>query len=83
VDNIDDKLDNIHKVLLKLKRSATLLPLDMVRQELPPKPEIFHGRDALVEEIAELLVKEENSRVCILGPGGTGKTSVSLAVAEL
>jgi len=27
-------------------------------------------------------MKEETSRVCILGPGGMGKTSVSLAVVE-
>ena len=50
---------------------------------MPLKPEIFHGRDDLVEEIAQLLVREETSRVCILGPGGMGKTSVSLAVVEL
>ncbi|KAF8900850.1 hypothetical protein CPB84DRAFT_1962249 [Gymnopilus junonius] len=49
---------------------------------MPLKPEVFYGRDALVEEIAQLLMKEETSRVCILGPGGMGKTSVSLAVVE-
>ena len=53
------------------------------RQEMPLKPEIFHGRDDLVEDIAQLLLREETSRVCILGPGGMGKTSVSLAVVEL
>ena len=50
---------------------------------MPLKPEIFHGRDDLVEGIAQLLLREETSRVCILGPGGMGKTSVSLAVVEL
>ena len=50
---------------------------------MPLKPEIFHGRDDLVEGIAQLLLQEETSRVCILGPGGMGKTSVSLAVVEL
>ncbi|KAF8896888.1 hypothetical protein CPB84DRAFT_1815882 [Gymnopilus junonius] len=49
---------------------------------MPLKPEVYYGRDALVEEIAHSLVKEETSRVCILGPGGMGKTSVSLAVVE-
>ena len=53
------------------------------RQEMPLKPENFHGRDDLVEDIAQLLLREETSRVCILGPGGMGKTSVSLAVVEL
>jgi hypothetical protein len=36
----------------------------------------------LIEEITQLLMKEETSRVCILGPGGMGKTSVSLGVIE-
>ena len=50
---------------------------------MPLKPEIFHGRDHFVEDIAQLLLHEETSRICILGPGGMGKTSVSLAVVEL
>jgi hypothetical protein len=49
---------------------------------MPLKPEIFHGRETLVQDIAQLLIKEESSRVCILGSGGMGKTSVSLAVVE-
>jgi tetratricopeptide (TPR) repeat protein len=54
----------------------------VVRQDMPLKPEIFHGRDHFVENIAQSLLQEETSRICILGPGGMGKTSVSLAVAE-
>ena len=50
---------------------------------MPLKPEIFHGRDDFVEAIAQLLLQAETSRICILGPGGMGKTSVSLAVVEL
>ena len=49
---------------------------------MPLKPEVFYGRDALVGEIVSLLVSEDTSHVCILGPGGMGKTSVSLAVVE-
>ena len=55
----------------------------VVRQEMPLKPEIFHGRGDFVEDIARSLLQEETSRICILGPGGMGKTSVSLAVVEL
>ncbi|EDR10070.1 uncharacterized protein LACBIDRAFT_325656 [Laccaria bicolor S238N-H82] len=54
----------------------------VVQQQMPLKPEIFHGREILVQDIARLLIKEESSRVCILGAGGMGKTSVSLAVVE-
>jgi tetratricopeptide (TPR) repeat protein len=50
---------------------------------MPLKPEIFHGRGDFVEDIARSLLQEETSRICILGPGGMGKTSVSLAVVEL
>ncbi|KDR71128.1 hypothetical protein GALMADRAFT_807115 [Galerina marginata CBS 339.88] len=66
-----------------LKRSAAAARSETVaRQQIPLKPEIFHGRDGLVEEVVQALMKEETSRVCILGPGGMGKTSVSLAVVE-
>ena len=47
---------------------------------MPLKPGlgVFHGRDDIVEEITLLLMKEETSRVCILGSGGMEKTSVLL-----
>jgi len=84
VDDTHNKVENIHKYLFRSKRTTTLLPSDaVVRQEIPLKPEVFYGRDDFVEDIARLLLQEETSRVCILGPGGMGKTSVSLAVVEL
>ena len=49
---------------------------------MPLKPGVFHGRDEIIEEITQLLTKEETSHVCILGPCGMGKTSVSLGVVE-
>ena len=49
---------------------------------MPLKPAVFYGRDVIIEEITQLLIKEETSRVCILGAGGMGKTSVSLGVVE-
>ena len=84
IDDMHHKVDDIHTILFKLNRSGRRLVEDsLFRQEMPLKPEIFHGRDDLVEGIAQLLLQEKTSRVCILGPGGMGKTSVSLAVAEL
>jgi tetratricopeptide (TPR) repeat protein len=83
VDDTANKVEDIHKILFKLKRAGTMLGSDtLVRQEMPMKPEIFHGRDDLVDDIAQLLLQEKTSRVCIIGPGGMGKTSVSLAVVE-
>jgi tetratricopeptide (TPR) repeat protein len=82
VDNIDHKVEDIHKYLFRSKRSATLPSSTVVRQQMPLKPEVFHGRDDLVQDIVQLLLQEKTSRVCVLGPGGMGKTSVALAVAE-
>ncbi|KDR74248.1 hypothetical protein GALMADRAFT_70662 [Galerina marginata CBS 339.88] len=77
VDNLDDKFQEV------FKRSATVPRSDSVaRQHIPLKPEVFYGREGLVEEISRFLVKQETSRVCIFGPGGMGKTSVSLAIVE-
>jgi len=83
VEDIDSKVEDIHKYLVRSKRSTTLLPSDAgARQETPLKPKVFYGRDDFVEEITQLLLRQETSRVCILGPGGMGKTSVSLVVVE-
>ena len=79
VKHIFIKVEDIHNVLFKAERLG-MMP---ARQEMPMKPEIFHGRDDLVNDIAQLLRQGGTSRVCILGPGGMGKTSVSLAVVEL
>ena len=83
-EDIKHTAKDIRKILLELKRSGTMLVSDtLLRQEMPLKPEIFHGRDELVEEIAQSLLQHETPRICILGPGGMGKTSVALAVVEL
>ena len=82
-DSIDDTRGTFKEVFLRIEHSAANLSSERaMRQPMPLKPEIFHGRDALVQEIVDLLVLEETSRVCILGPGGMGKTSVSLAIVE-
>ena len=84
VDDVHHKVEDIHTILFKLKRPETRSVSDtLTRQEMPLKPEVFHGRDDFVERIVQLLLREETSRDCILGPGGMGKTSVSLAVVEL
>jgi hypothetical protein len=94
---ISTKIDDIHEdvkdvaksvkdisTYLSTSKRSTTFPSDTVsRHQIPLKPGIFHGRDDLVEEIAQLLVKKETAHVCLLGQGGMGKTSVSLAVVEL
>jgi len=83
VKDMHDDVKDIKQILAKTQQSSTLSLDTITRQQIPLKPSIFHGRDGLVEEIAHLLTKQETSRVCILGPGGMGKTSVLLAVVEL
>ena len=82
VDDVREDVKDIKQILTKSMRSATLRSLDTVVQQMPLKPAVFHGRDDIIEEITQLLMKEETSRVCLLGPGGMGKTSVSLGVVE-
>jgi ATP-dependent Clp protease ATP-binding subunit ClpA len=80
-EQVRGEVKDIKQILAKSQQSATRSS-DVVRQEMPLKPEVFHGRDGTVQEITQLLMKEETSRICILGPGGMGKTSISLAVVE-
>jgi len=80
VKHVAKTVENISTYLSK----SMVIPSDtVVRHQIPLKPGIFHGRDDLVGEIARLLVRKETAHVCLLGPGGMGKTSVSLAVVEL
>src|SRR5882762_2859872 len=46
----------------------------------PVPPEMFFGRDDLVSEYASLIVRNEQTRLAILGSGGMGKTSAALHV---
>ena len=87
VQHVADKVTEMHEDLVKqirakTQRSATLPSSDTIVQQMPLKPAVFHGRDVIIEEITQLLIKEETSRVCILGAGGMGKTSVALGVVE-
>jgi tetratricopeptide (TPR) repeat protein len=84
VDVVHEDVRDIKQILARTRQSTTFPPMDTVtRQQIPLKPPVFHGRDSLVEEISQSLMEEETARVCILGPGGMGKTSVALAVVEL
>ncbi|KAG6912809.1 hypothetical protein DXG01_011994, partial [Tephrocybe rancida] len=50
------------------------------RALIPANTHIFHGRDTLVTELVDVLVEGPRQHICLLGPGGMGKTSTSLAV---
>ncbi|KAF9059221.1 hypothetical protein BDP27DRAFT_1239123, partial [Rhodocollybia butyracea] len=52
------------------------------RGVIPVTPDIFFGRDTTVQGFAHMLVSQKTrmARICLLGPGGMGKTSIARAV---
>ncbi|KAI0054521.1 TPR-like protein [Artomyces pyxidatus] len=52
-----------------------------IASRLPARPQIFHGRDEHIEAIIALMFNNSRTpaRIAILGPGGIGKTALSLA----
>ncbi|KZO91847.1 TPR-like protein [Calocera viscosa TUFC12733] len=55
------------------------IPSDLPLLEIPPKPNVFYGRDELVASIVQLLLQDKTCRIPILGTGGMGKTSIAAA----
>ncbi|KAG6905760.1 hypothetical protein DXG01_000860, partial [Tephrocybe rancida] len=49
---------------------------------MPANTSIFHGRYSIVTELAGIITRPLPQHVCLLGPGGMGKTSTALAVME-
>ncbi|KAJ7257449.1 hypothetical protein C8J57DRAFT_1721217 [Mycena rebaudengoi] len=45
---------------------------------LPPSPQIFHGREAELQDVVDILV-QDSAHIAILGTGGMGKTSIATA----
>jgi len=52
------------------------------KHNLPAQPTPFIGRAKQVAAIKELLLRTDTHLVTLLGPGGTGKTRLSLQVAQ-
>ena len=87
VDNIENKVDDMKSSVDDLKAMMTRVERNAViasSGEMPVPPAIFIGRDTVVNKIADHLVSGDiaRSRVFILAPGGTGKTSTALAVMK-
>ncbi|KAJ7279590.1 P-loop containing nucleoside triphosphate hydrolase protein, partial [Mycena rebaudengoi] len=44
---------------------------------LPPCPQIFHGREAELQDVVNILI-QDSAHIAILGAGGMGKTSLAI-----
>jgi tetratricopeptide (TPR) repeat protein len=68
----------------KLQAPNPVPPLTSVPTSILARaaPQIFHGRDDFVGDIVQTILHSDQARVPILGPGGMGKTSVALTVAN-
>ncbi|KAF8879335.1 hypothetical protein CPB84DRAFT_1687980 [Gymnopilus junonius] len=84
-----DSLNNgMNKVLAILNNGQPIdssLSVVPSRSIMPANGDIFYGRDLLVEKLVHILTEagkdgQKYARVCLLGPGGMGKTSAALAV---
>ncbi|KAG6843529.1 hypothetical protein H0H87_003463, partial [Tephrocybe sp. NHM501043] len=75
---VDDVQITINYVKAKLdKRSPSSTH---ARAIIPSNTAFFYGRDNTVSDLVSVLVQSTRQHVCLLGPGGMGKSSTSLAV---
>jgi len=80
VHDMKSSVDDLKAMMTRADRNASIASSG----SMPVPPTIFIGRDAVVNKIADHLVSGDmaRSRVFILAPGGTGKTSTALAVMK-
>ena len=55
-------------------------PPDVLLPSQPVAPEIFFGRDGIVSDFASLILRNQQTKLAILGTGGIGKTSTALHI---
>lgn len=76
-------MDDVKAILDERLPTSASSSKSRSRAGVPTNTEIFYGRDALVAEVAHILATivegEKRPRLCVLGPGGMGKTSTALA----
>lgn len=54
----------------------------LIRHNLPAQPTPFVGRESEIEAVERLLLAPECRLVCLLGPGGIGKSRLALQVGQ-
>ncbi|KAG8873126.1 hypothetical protein FRB98_009178 [Tulasnella sp. 332] len=84
VTHVGDDVKDVKRAVQEMADSVqklSIIPSLSSSSVFPPKPEIFYGRDDLVNEIVRRIISVVSARFGILGSGGMGKTALALAVA--
>ncbi|KAF9065348.1 hypothetical protein BDP27DRAFT_1366476 [Rhodocollybia butyracea] len=81
-ENMEQNMEFVRAILAEKKYQGEENSSSPRRGVIPVAPDIFFGRDTIVNDFVQMLVSEESSiaRICLLGPGGMGKTSIARAV---
>ncbi|KAG6846303.1 hypothetical protein H0H93_014770, partial [Arthromyces matolae] len=78
LDTMTVKMDDVKAILDERLPASQASPPS--RAPIPTNTGIFYGRDSLVTELVNIIIGPSRQHICLLGPGGMGKTSASLAV---
>jgi predicted ATPase len=76
--DLASELNTLLQHFAELKSERVDLPANKLPRQLTP----FVGRDAEVSAVKEILLRDDVLLTTITGPGGVGKTRLSLKVAE-
>ncbi|KAG8999209.1 hypothetical protein FRB94_006398 [Tulasnella sp. JGI-2019a] len=86
LDQVHNRVENIERdmgqILVRMRESNVTPAASLSSAVIPPKPELFYGREIEVEGFAQRIVSTLPSRFGITGPGGIGKTSLVSAILE-
>jgi len=81
--SLPTQVENLYDENLPESDSPGGIPhIKKLRHNLPAQPTPFIGRTKQVAAIKELLLSADTYLVTLMGPGGTGKTRLSLQVAQ-
>jgi len=80
VQYLEVQMTNVRETLAGLSLTAGRVSSNLPPTTIPPKPNVFYGRDDLVETIITVLLRDKPTHIPLLGTGGIGKTSVAAAV---
>ncbi|KAG6877861.1 hypothetical protein C0993_003067 [Termitomyces sp. T159_Od127] len=81
LDMIEVKMDDV-KAILDERLPPIATPHIPSRAPIPANSTIFYGRDSVVIGLVSIIIGTSRKHICLLGPGGMGKTATSLAVTN-